>query len=256
MFPKAEVDTVISKRSSQRLRTFSHALLFVLGFSLVFVFGWGGTTTLLGQLFSRYKSELGQIGAVVVILFGLFNLGILKLPWLAYDSRPEWKGRGQFGFLPSLLMGVFFAAGWTPCIGTTLGAILTLGFSQETAGQALWLSSGYALGLGIPFLIIALGIDRAAQFLRGFRQHIRRIQIFSGIFLIFIGIMILSRQMVWISIWAQRNNLYIDLPWASSSSPNYLLALIAGLLSFFSPCVLPLVPAYVGYLSGRAAAEL
>jgi cytochrome c-type biogenesis protein len=241
---------------THRLRSFFHALLFVLGFSSVFIFAWGGATSLVGQIFSQYKDALARIGGIVVILLGVANLVTLRIPWLYYDTRPQWTMKRRADWASSVLIGIFFAAGWTPCIGTTLGAILTLGFSQQTSGQAMWLSSGYALGLGIPFLIIGMGLDFAAQFLRRFRRYIRTIQIASGLFLIVIGLMILTKQMIWIAIWAQRNGLYLDFSWGGTSTPTYFVAVIAGLLSFLSPCVLPLVPAYVGYLSGHAAAEL
>jgi cytochrome c-type biogenesis protein len=149
-------------------------------------------------------------------------------------------------------MGIFFAAGWTPCVGTTLGAILTLGLSQQSVGQAMVLSSGYALGLGLPFLAIGLGMDRAAQFVRRFRKHMRTIEIVSGLFLIIVGLVMLTNNLSWIAIWAQRNNLFLDVSFGQSAVPSYPVAILAGLLSFLSPCVLPLVPAYIGYLSGHA----
>lgn len=235
---------------TERFTVFFHALLFVLGFSLTFVIGWGGTLTLMGQLFRDYKTILGQLGGIVTIVFGLVNLGVLRIPFLYYDTRPEWSAHQETGFLASVLMGVFFAAGWTPCIGTTLGAILTLGFSQETAGQAMFLSSGYAIGLGIPFLIIGLGLNHFTRLLHGFRRHARKFQILSGLLLIGIGILLLTKQMVQLSIWAQRSGLYLDLP--LTGTPSYLIAIFAGLISFLSPCVLPLVPAYIGYLAGHA----
>ena len=148
-------------------------------------------------------------------------------------------------------MGVVFAAGWTPCIGTTLGAILTLGFAQETSGQAMLLSSGYALGLGIPFLLIGLGMNRAVQAVRKLRPYLRHIQIVSGIFLIAIGLLLVTNRMTTIAIWAQQNGFYLDLP-LGGAAPTYFIAILAGLLSFLSPCVLPLVPAYISYLSGQA----
>jgi cytochrome c-type biogenesis protein len=237
---------------NRRLFVFSHATFFVLGFSLVFIVGWGGAATLLGQVFGSYKATISKIGGVVVILFGLYTLGLLNISWLSYDTRPQLSKKGRTGFLASALIGIFFAAGWTPCIGTTLGAILTLGFSQETAGQAMVLSSGYALGLGIPFLAIGFGMERATQYVRRFQPHLRRIQIASGVFLILIGVMILSNQITLLAIWAQRNGFFLDLPMGSAMVPTYLIAMVAGLLSFLSPCVLPLVPAYVGYLSGHA----
>ncbi len=237
---------------SRRLSVFLHAVLFVFGFSLIFVVGWGGAATALGQLFGQYKSTLGQVGGVLVIVFGLATLRILKIPWLYYDTRPQWNAKRRGGWLASGLMGMFFAAGWTPCVGTTLGAILTLGFSQQTAGQAMVLTSGYALGLGLPFLAIGLGMDRAAEFVRRFRKHLRKVEIASGLFLIVIGLMMVTGRITLIAIWAQRNGLFLDLPLGGAAAPTYLIAMLAGLISFLSPCVLPLVPAYVGYLSGQA----
>jgi cytochrome c-type biogenesis protein len=236
-----------------RLGTFVHALLFVLGFSTVFVIGWGGAVTALGRLFFDYQRYLALVGGVVVILFGLATLRVIRIPWMYYDTRPQWSGQGarQGGLVSSALMGVFFAAGWTPCVGTTLGAILTLGLSQNTAGQAMVLSSGYALGLGVPFLLIGLGLGRATDLVRRFRKHLRTIEIINGLFLITIGVMMLTNTMTWIASWALRSGLYLDVPFGGASAPSYTVAVIAGLLSFLSPCVLPLVPAYVGYLGGH-----
>ena len=227
-----------------------------MGFSLIFVVGWGGAATILGQLFSEYKLLIARIGGLVVILFGLATLGVVKIPWMAFysDTRPQWQGDRKNMAWSSLLMGIVFAAGWTPCVGTTLGAILTLGFVQETSGQAMLLASGYALGLAIPFLLIGFGMNRAVTAVRRLRPHMRKIQIFSGVFLILIGIMLLTNQLTLIAIWAQKNGLFLDLPLGASATPTYVIAIFAGLLSFLSPCVLPLVPAYVGFLSGQAFA--
>ena len=239
-----------------RLATFIHALLFVAGFSTIFVIGWGGAATAIGQVFGAYKPFLGKIGGVVVILFGLSTLKIIHIPWLYYEARSYWKPGKGGPLLSSVMMGVFFAAGWTPCIGTTLGAILTLGMSQQSAYQAMLLSSGYALGLGLPFLVIGSGMDRAVLLVARFRRYIRWIEIASGVLLMVVGLMILFDRMTVIAIWALRHGYYIDLPLGGASAPTYFIAVIAGLLSFFSPCVLPLVPAYVGYLSGRAAGNI
>ncbi len=235
-----------------RLKVFLHAVLFVTGFSLVFVVGWGGVATTLGQLFGMYKPLIGKIGGVVVIVLGLTNLRLIHIPWLEFDTRREWRG-SQNGLLSSAMMGVFFAAGWTPCIGTTLGAILTLGMSQQSAGQAMVLASGYALGLGVPFLLIGLGMDRASQVTRKFRQYVRPVEIASGILLIIVGGLMLTGRMTVIAIWALQHRYFIDLPLAGAATPTYLIAVLAGLLSFLSPCVLPLVPAYIGYLGSHAA---
>ncbi len=220
------------------------------GFTLVFVVGWGGAATLLGQLFGQYKTVLGRIGGLVVILFGLITIGVLRIPFLSMDTRPQMKQSGSNRLLNSGIIGVLFAAGWTPCIGTTLGAILTLGFSLETSSQAMLLSSGYAIGLGVPFLVLALLLERSLGIVRKLGRYLKVFQWLSGIFLIVIGVLMLTDQITLIAIWATKNGFYLDLPLGGTAAPTYIAAIAAGALSFLSPCVLPLVPAYLGYLSG------
>lgn len=233
----------------RRWDVFVHALLFVLGFSLIFTVGWGGAVTVLGQLFGEHKFILGRIGGVIVILFGLATLDIIRIPWFYTDTRTQYTGqRGSYG--GSALMGIFFAAGWSPCIGATLGAILTLGMSQQTVGQAMWLTSGYSLGLGIPFLLMAFALERASGWISRMRRYQRAFQIASGVFILIIGFMLLTNTMSRIAIWAFQNGLFIDFS-TYTAAPTYLTAILAGLLSFLSPCVLPLVPAYLGFMSGH-----
>src|SRR5215216_4972072 len=235
---------------NEKLKVFLHALLFVAGFSLVFIVGWGGSVTLVGQFFGAYKRIIAQIGGIVVILFGLATLELVRIPWFYADTRAEYRGeRGTYG--GSALMGIFFAAGWSPCIGATLGAILTMGLSQQTVGQAMWLASGYSLGLGIPFLAMALGLERATGWIKRVGRYRRAIQIASGVFIIAIGILLFTNTMTLIAIWAFKNGYYVERFALFAAAPTYFTAIIAGLLSFLSPCVLPLVPAYLGYLSGQ-----
>jgi len=246
----SETTSPLISLQSTRLRIFFHALLFVAGFSLVFIVGWGGSVTLVGQLFGTYKHVIAQIGGIVVIIFGLATLEVIRLPWFYTDTRVQHTAqRGTYG--GSALMGVFFAAGWSPCIGATLGAILTMGLSQQTVGQAMWLASGYSLGLGLPFLAMALGLERATGWIKRIARYRRAIQIASGTFIIVIGILLLTNTMSLISIWAFKNGYFVEAFASYAAAPTYLTAMIAGLLSFISPCVLPLVPAYLGYLSGQ-----
>ena len=235
---------------NERLKIFLHALLFVAGFSLVFIVGWGGSITVLGQLFLTYKSVIAQLGGIIVIMFGLATLEVIHMPWFYADTRAQYTGqRGTYG--GSALMGIFFAAGWSPCIGATLGAILTMGLSQQTVGQAMWLASGYSLGLGIPFLIMAAGLERASGWIKRMRPYQKYFKIASGVFIIAIGVLLLTNTMSLISIWAFKNGYFIESFTQYAAAPTYITAIIAGLLSFVSPCILPLVPAYIGYLSGH-----
>lgn len=240
----------LGSSQSERLKVFLHAILFVAGFSLVFTVGWGGSVTLVGQFFGAYKSILARIGGVIVIAFGLATLEVIRIPWFYADTRSYYRGKAGT-FANSGLMGILFAAGWSPCIGATLGAILTMGLSQQTVGEAMWLASGYSLGLGIPFLALALGLERAAGWVRHVGRYRRAIQIASGLFIIAIGILLLTNTMNLIAIWAFKNGLYVEKFALFAAAPTYFTAVVAGLLSFLSPCVLPLVPAYLGYLSGH-----
>jgi cytochrome c-type biogenesis protein len=237
---------------NRRFTTFGHALLFVLGFSLVFIVVWGGAATALGQLFRFNSYYIGKIGGVIVILFGLFTLRIIRIPWFYYDTRPQWVPPESGGLLSSILMGIIFAAGWTPCVGSTLGAILAMGASEQSSWQAIVLSSGYALGMGVPFILIGFGMDRAVRLVVRFRRYVRIIEIASGLLLIAVGILMVTSRMNLIASWALSNGLFIDLPLGQTATPSYFISILAGLLSFLSPCVLPLVPAYIGYLSGQA----
>ena len=246
----AEITAPLASARSERARVFLHALLFVAGFSLIFIVGWGGSVTLLGQFFGTYKSVLAQLGGVIVILFGLATLDLVRIPWFYADTRSYSRLRSGT-FANSALMGVLFAAGWSPCIGATLGAILTLGLSQQTAWQAMWLASGYSFGLGLPFLAMALGLERATGWIKRMQRFRRPIQIASGVFIIVIGLLLFTNSMSRIAIWAFQNGLYLEKFALAAAAPTYFTATLAGLLSFLSPCVLPLVPAYLGYLSGH-----
>jgi cytochrome c-type biogenesis protein len=231
-----------------RFQVFLHALLFVLGMSTIIVFVFGGATTFLGRVLFDYRDWITRIGGVVVIIFGLHTLGVLKIPFLNYDTRKQYSGGASFG--SSYLMGIFFAAGWSPCIGVTLGAIMTMGLTQEQAGTAMILAAAYALGLGLPFLVMGLLIDRATNILRRLRKYIRAFEIVTGVFLIILGIMLLSGQMTQFASAASRLGLLVDASAIETGEATIPIAFVAGLLSFLSPCVLPLVPIYLSYLSG------
>lgn len=281
--PPAQVE------QAARPRPLIHALLFVLGFSVIFV-ALGVVMSGIGQLIFDLREPLARIGGIVVILFGLATMGLfgslsrqlgrledsaagesthwwlqpvgwikggidLFLRYFYADTRADWGRRSDSGYVPSFLMGMFFSAGWTPCIGPTLGAILALGYTTATIGQSAFLLSGYSLGLGIPFVLFALALDRASGLLRLLKRHIRTIQLINGALLILIGLALLTKQLAIIAQWAQENNLYLEAGSLGGTTPTFFIAILAGLLSFLSPCVLPLVPAYVFYLTGRTLSK-
>jgi len=268
--------------ASVRFATFTHAVVFVLGFSVVFIL-LGAAVTAVGQLLYDLRSWLALIGGIVVVVFGLATAGVLHIPFLEYDTRYQGTGGRDLGYVSSFLMGVFFSAGWTPCVGPTLGAILTLGLNERTVGQGVFLLVGYSLGLGIPFLIAGLAVDRATALLHRMRRYMPAIKTTTAVLLIVIGLLlfadalprIVSQVGEWfganwiltipswvpslqaLSRWALSRGLFLDVPTGGAAiTPTFFVAFLAGLLSFLSPCVLPLVPAYVGYLSGRAVNQV
>lgn len=253
-----------------RFETLLHACAFVLGFSTVFVI-LGMAATELGRLLGDWVDTLAQIGGFAVIVLGLYTLGAVNISFLNYDTRPQFLHRPDWGLVSSYLMGVFFSAGWTPCVGPTLGAILALSFREGTVAQGGFLLVGYSLGLGIPFLLTGLALDRALLLLRRMRRYMPLIKAVTGGWLILIGVMLMVDAFHlclpdWVptlrrlQAWSAQSAFQQSLVGVESglvrggASPTFFVAVLAGLLSFLSPCVLPLVPLYISYLGGRAVA--
>lgn len=172
-----------------RWLTFSHGLAFVLGFSVVFVL-LGIATSALGGLLYDVRTYLAKIGGVVVFVFGLHMTHIIRIPFLEYDLRPQSQPDRQRGYISSVLMGVFFSAGWSPCVGPVLGAILTLSLSGGSVTQGAGLLSAYSAGLAIPFLVAALGVGWVTTILRKYGRAMHFIEIAMGVILIIVGIML------------------------------------------------------------------
>ena len=174
---------------ASRLETFSHGLAFVLGFSLVFI-SLGIAVSTLGGLLYDLRSWLAKIGGIVVIIFGLHMTGILRIPFLEYDLRPRSKDDVSRSYFSSAMMGVFFSAGWSPCVGPVLGAILTLAFNGGSISEGVKLLSAYSAGLAIPFLIAALGIGWVSKFIRRYGKVMHYIEVGMGVVLIIVGVML------------------------------------------------------------------
>src|SRR6266568_3003367 len=162
-----------------RFITFLHAVMFVLGFTLAFV-ALGATASALGSLLRAYQFQLRQIGGVLLVLIGLYLIGILKLPLLTFQKRFAFHP-SRPSYLTSLLIGIIFAIGWTPCISLLLGSIL---------------------GLGVPFLLLGLGLDRFSKLLKWLKPHLGKIEIGTGVVLILVGVMIYFNWLVYLNRYA------------------------------------------------------
>ncbi len=176
---------------SNRWVTFSHGLAFVLGFSLVFIF-LGVAASFAGSLLYDARFWLAKIGGVVVIIFGLHMTGLIRIPFLAYDTRVNQAPDQKWGYFSSALMGVFFSAGWSPCVGPVLGAILTLAVNGGSISQGASLLMAYSAGLAIPFLVAAFGIGWVTTILRKYNKVMHYAEIVMGVILIIVGVMLFS----------------------------------------------------------------
>jgi cytochrome c-type biogenesis protein len=180
-----------------RARVMLGSLGFVLGLSLFLVAFFYA----LYRLLEPWKQLALPIMGTVVILLGLSFMGVLRLPWLSREARWLPAGFTRGGFIAGLLLGVGFAAGWTPCIGPVLGAVLTSGIDQGTTGKGLLLIVAYCLGLGAPFVLVALLIDRATPVLRLLNRHQRLISLIGGALVVAMGVLVVSNNVPLVYGW-------------------------------------------------------
>src|SRR5438105_3207844 len=168
------------------------SLAFILGFSVVFV-ALGAAATKIGQITKSYHSILSIIAGAVIIVFGLHLTGLLQIKALYADKRLHQVvgGKSMWG---AFVVGFAFAFGWTPCIGPILSAILALAAAQGTVQRGILLLSIYSLGLAVPFLLTSLGIERFLAFYSRFRSHLHKVEVCSGVLLILIGMLFVTRH--------------------------------------------------------------
>jgi len=174
---------------TNRLVTFTHGLAFVVGFSLVFII-FNILASALGLLLYDLRTWLEKIGGIVIVIFGLQMIGVLRIPFLEYDVRVHKQVDRRWGYLSSMFMGVFFSAGWSPCIGPVLGWIMTLSVNGGSILKGTTLGAAYSVGLALPFLVAALGIGWVSLLLRRFSKVMHVVQIIMGVLLIGVGILL------------------------------------------------------------------
>ena len=180
-----------------RLMTFLHAATFVIGFTLAFV-ALGATASTLGSFLNTNQILLRQVGGILLVLIGLHLTGILKIPFLYWQKRFAFHPNRP-GYVASLLIGIIFAIGWTPCIGVILGPILALAANAATLRQGVLLLLAYSLGLGIPFLLLGLGVDQGGKILKWLKPHLGKIEIGTGIVMIAVGCMIFFNLLTYLN---------------------------------------------------------
>jgi cytochrome c-type biogenesis protein len=177
-----------------RLFTLAHGGAFVFGFSLIFIV-LGAGFGVFGDFLTDNLDWVLRIGGILVIIMGLHLIGVIKIPFLYMEKRMEYQHGGNPNVFSSMLIGATFGAGWTPCVGPILGGILTLAALQGDALQGASLLTVYSLGLGVPFLIAAIGLGQASRFIRKMGPYLRYIEIASGVLLVFVGVLIFSNYL-------------------------------------------------------------
>src|SRR5260370_24013404 len=180
-----------------RLVTFFHAVMFVAGFTLAFV-ALCATASALGSFLRAHQFLLRQIGGVLLIIIGLHLTGLLRLPFLYRQKRMTLRPTRP-GYFASLLIGIIFAIGWTPCISLFLGSVLGLAATAATLRQGVLLLLFYSLGMGLPFLLLGLGVDQVSRLLQKLKPHLGKIEVFSGVVMILVGVMIYFNWLVYLN---------------------------------------------------------
>ena len=185
--------TNAGERHLTRKTIILNALLFIAGFSGVFI-AFGASASLLGQWLSDYQDLVRRVGGVLIVLFGLYLMGIVKLTVLMRERRFHFHSRPA-GYAGSILIGAAFAAGWTPCVGPVLGTVLMYASTTETMMDGVTLLSYYSMGLGLPMLAVALAVDRFLVYFKQARAYLGTISTGSGMILVVFGIILMANAL-------------------------------------------------------------
>jgi cytochrome c-type biogenesis protein len=195
--------TGLSLENVQRSRRIAliHSLLFVTGFTLIFL-ALGATATTVGRLMGYNREWVGRVGGVIVIVLGLYLLGVFNVGLFARERRIHIANK-PLGYLGTVFVGMAFAAGWTPCIGPILGAVLTFTASSADLNRGLLLLTAYSLGLAVPFVLAALMIDRFLAVFQRYRAALLWTSRIAGVLLICVGLLMVTDMMRLLSQWLQ-----------------------------------------------------
>jgi cytochrome c-type biogenesis protein len=193
-------DLTAGLTAAARRRVMAHSVAFVLGFSLVFV-SLGASFSAAGQFFLEYREWIRRLGGVLIILFGLYIAGVLRLGFLGRTQ--QWQLREKpAGYVGSILVGITFAIGWTPCVGPILGAILSLAGTAETVGRGVGLLLAYSAGLGVPFLVSSLALGGFLKVFKRYRALIPVVERVAGLLLVVVGVLVFTNYYLFLNTWA------------------------------------------------------
>jgi cytochrome c-type biogenesis protein len=201
-------DTTSAKQKPSRWSIFLSSFFFVLGFSIVFALLGVLLNTVLAHAAYAVQQWLAWIGGAIVIFFGLYLMGFFKISFLEYDHKMSVRLNFRSRYLTSLLFGFAFAAGWTPCVGPVLGGIL--GLAASSPGAAFYLLLAYAIGLGIPFLLVGLFVAQSSEFVNRVAAKLEWINPVFGIILIALGILVFTQSLPLIANFGFVNNFLLS----------------------------------------------
>lgn len=191
--------TDLDDNAAARGKVMLASVFFVMGLSTVFLF-YGYAASVIGELYFAVSGWANYVGGALVILFGLHFLHLIRIPLLQREARVEVKDQGGSAF-GAYLLGLAFAFGWTPCIGPILGTVLTLAATEAEAARGAALLASYAIGLGVPFLLIAFFFPRMKGFIAWMKRHMLTIERISGGLLVVIGLLLITGRFTMISNW-------------------------------------------------------
>lgn len=241
--------TRVGRPLSVRWQLTAHSLAFVFGLCAVFV-ALGYSAGLVSDLLFDFGNVFRILAGIFLVLMGLFMLRLIPLPVLQREARLH-LARKPGGYLGSAFVGVAFAAGWTPCVGPILGSILALAGSRGSSSQGAFLLGVYALGFAVPFVL-------AAQALPSWRvpgKYVGVAEKVAGVLLVIVGAVLLSNWIAALSPYLTSLG-SLETALLRGAEPSFGVAFVAGAFSFLSPCVLPILPSFMAYLTGLSAEEL
>lgn len=230
---------------------FLNSVFFVLGFTVVFSLVGVALQTILQSVAYMAINYLRVVGGVVIVAFGILLIASAKIyvPFLASEHKLKVR-KFSSSFFTSFVFGIAFAIGWTPCVGAILGAIYTLAAASPGIGFALLLA--YSLGIGIPFMLVGAFTSRFSGFLKRIQGALKYFNIVSGLFLVALGILVVTNYIGILATFFLGPGGVVS----PEGQLSFLLAFVAGIITFLSPCILPLLPAYFSFLVGTTASEL